>query len=289
MERKAYWYSVVRYSGDSISGEIINVGIILHSSEDQALTRQFILDETSSKLKAIFNSKVDETIYKSYKDTIEFYLRKSTDHLTGQVGNIAIGSPYTEDFLYALFESYKSERMFLSEPTFALTNDPEALFLNLFTTYVGEKHIRFEEKELSVKRYVRKVFEDKDYLDKKVATDIELYPLKEVKSLKLNIDFGFKNGVWNYLQAVPLNPQPSRSAEWFAKTKLLFESVKDEAKFYLIYRSSDPENSESIDALNYLVHQDKRVNKLDLDDGKLFTQLCWTIENEAHDINELVS
>lgn len=92
--------------------------------------------------------------------------------------------------------------MKLSEPTFALSSDIYGLFKALFSSYVGEKFYPISDKELNVKHVARKIFEDNQFLNVKVKQDIGIYPFPDLP-LKINVDFGFKNGVWNYMQATP--------------------------------------------------------------------------------------
>ncbi|MCS4440090.1 DUF3037 domain-containing protein [Clostridium botulinum] len=90
-------YSIIRYSPDQLKGEIVNVGLIFFSYGNKEVNF-FMLDERSNKLKAIMNNSVELEIYKSYKDMIEFYLKKSKEDISGIVGNVYVGSYYEEDF-----------------------------------------------------------------------------------------------------------------------------------------------------------------------------------------------
>ncbi|MGG6309765.1 DUF3037 domain-containing protein [Paenibacillus macerans] len=284
MDRKAYWYSVVRYSPDEISGEIINVGIILHSVQSEIVSRFYILDESSPKIKNILSSKIEESTYKSYKDIIEYYLVESNKSLTGLVGEIGISSIHNEHYLMALQEFFKDKKMYLSEPTFSLSRDTEGLFKSLFSSYVGLKYYPHGiDKEQNVKNLVRKVFEDKNFLNIKVKQDIAIEPLPNLP-IKLNVDFGFKNGVWNYLQTTPSIKNTTKGTEWFAKTKFLIDSIKEEeAKVYLLYRKSVlHEKTETINLINYFGYSNERVVGMDMDDSRNVLILCDKIEKEAH-------
>jgi hypothetical protein len=257
------------------------------------LTRFHVLDESSPKIKAITNSKVEEATYKAAKDALEFYLQESPKNITGTVGTLQIASSIAPSFLNDVYDYYikSKQQLFLSEPTFALSDNLDGLFKNLFHTYVGRKYQIDDQKDMSIKKYVRHVFEERKLMNNKVAHDIELSPIEEVKSVKINIDFGFKNGVWNYLQAIPIIHGPSKSTEWFAKTKFMIEALDSTPKFYLMYRSS--EQMEEKNYLNELItflskqHQD-RIIGLDLDNNEKLNQLCITIERDAHDIGDVL-
>lgn len=287
MDRKAYWYSVIRYAPDELSGEILNVGVVIHSIEDDTNTKFLLLEESSPKVRAILNTKTDETIYKSFKDILEYYMEESVKDLRGNVGKFQLSSPYSPEYLMTLYEFFKNKKMNLSEPTFSLSDDIDGLFKSIFMAYVGEKYYPIKEKEKNIKSIIRGIFEDRHFLNTKVKQDIGITPLKDLP-LKINIDFGFKNGVWNYLQAIPSLNSSSKSTEWFAKTKFLIENIGDDAKVYLMYRNSDKnENRETIDLINYFNAENQRVIGLDLADPEPIERLCMKIENEAHDLNKV--
>ncbi|QCT01464.1 hypothetical protein E6C60_0743 [Paenibacillus algicola] len=294
MERVACWYSVVRYKTDVIAGEVVNVGVVLHSTQDVILTRFHVLDETSPKIKAVTNSRVEEATYKTAKDILEYYLQESTKSLSGTVGTVQISSALSDDFLNDLYKFYSDnqQNLFLSEPTFAMTENLDGLFKSIFNSYVGRRYQIDDQKDLNIKKYVRQVFEERNLINSKVASDIELTPLHDIQSVKINIDFGFKNGVWNYLQTIPTINGPSKGTEWFAKTKFMIESVKEQPKFYLMYRTSELKEgtqqylSELIDFFSK--NNDHRVIGLDLDNKQRLSQLCSTIEKDAHDLKDVL-
>ncbi|AQZ45542.1 DUF3037 domain-containing protein [Paenibacillus larvae] len=289
MDRKDCWYSIIRYSPNEISGEIINVGLILHSIRDNNILKFYILDDSSPKVRSLLGNKIDESTYKSYKDIFEYYLNENMSVL-GYVGTVNLSSPYQSEFLFELYDFFKNKKMSLSEPTFSLSNDVIGLFNTLFVTYIGKRYFPdSNEKEKNVKGLVRRIFEERKFLNKKVIQDISIKPMPDLP-IKLNVDFGFKNGVWNYLQAIPSIKNPSRSTEWFAKTKFLIESLneeKDESKIYLLYRTSViNEKSETLNLIKYF-GKDEKVMGLDLDNQINVTTLCDKIEREAHIISEV--
>ncbi|WP_164462200.1 DUF3037 domain-containing protein [Bacillus sp. FJAT-42376] len=290
-DRQECWYSIVRYCADKVSGEVINVGIILHTIEDKNSTKFQFLSETSLKLKAITNSQVELNIYKSFKDSIEHYLAKSVKNMFGQVGEIEIGSPYMDNFLFQLHDYYTNKQLFLTKPTYSYTGNPNMLFKSLFETYIGEKYLTNSHKHVSVKKYMKEVFEEKALLDKKVKHDFSISPIHDLDHIKINIDFGYKNGVWNYLQTIPNLNGPSKNTEWFAKTKFMFENLNKDTKIHLMYRESDiSEQKEFFSTLDYLQKLDEsRISRLNLDNRGKVLELCNIIERDAHNLSDLVS
>jgi hypothetical protein len=287
--KSASWYSVIRYCANNLTGEVVNVGIVLHSIQEKVFTNYLLLDENSPKVKAITSSKTDLEIYKSFKDSLEFYLKKSSENLFGSVGNITIGSPHEEHFLESLYDYYKGKKMFISRPKFSLVGDLEIFFNKLFETYIGKKYLISDSKQISVKRFMRNIFEDKKLLNRKVVHDFEITPIEDLDNVRIHIDFGFKNGVWNYLQAVPAINGISKNTEWFVKTKFMFENVKRDSKVHLMYRDSDLDyNPETSKIIEYLLKVDSRIVTLDLDNKQNINTLCDKIAKDAHDINEVL-
>lgn len=288
--RKASWYSIVRYYSSDLTGEIVNVGIILHSVSDKITTRYLLIDEQSAKIKAITNSHVDVNVYKSYKDTIEYYLKESCKNTFGDVGDLQISSTLDDRFLLRLYEFYSDKKLFLTKPKFSMATNLDALFNNLFESYVGKKYLLTDHKSVGVKKYMRQVFREKQLLDKKVAHDFSITPIEGLDNIKINIDFGYKNGVWNFLQVIPSMTGPTKNTEWFAKTKFMFENLDKETKVHLLYRSSEMDNKkEFMNMYSYLSHLKESVLRLDLDNSEKVEQLCTIIEKDAHEnVEELL-
>jgi len=260
------------------------VGVILHSINEKAHTKFYIIDESSAKLKAITESNVDLSTYKSYKDALEFYLSRSGDNVYGAVGNIQIGTPVEENFLMGLYDYYKEKKLSLTKPKFALTDNIDGLFSKIFQSYVGKKYMFTEHKHMTVKRIMKNVFEERQLLDKKVAHDFVITPIKNLENVRINIDFGYKNGVWNYLQAIPSITGATKYTEWFAKTRFMFDNLENTTKVHFMFKKSDLiENKEVLNMINYFSNLNSNVYKLDLDDRNRIELLCSTIERDAHD------
>lgn len=284
--KKPVWYSLVRYSPDIIRGEVINVGLILHSVGTEKQTKYYILEESSTKVKSILESKSDINTYKSFKDILDYYLSESKNNLIGQVGNVTIGSYYDENFLNLLYENYRSKKMNISEPVFALTENMDLLFNAIFKRYIGEKYISKNISTMTAKTYVKNILKERELLGTKVKSDITIYPIDKLKSVKFNIDFSFKNGVENYIQTVPNLQSPSRSSEWFAKTELMLNNLKNKnTKVHFIYKSSDfKDNKEVYEIINYFLDTNDKIDKLDIDKKNEIIKLCDYISQEAEDI-----
>lgn len=285
--RKACWYSIIRYSPNNLSGEIINMGLVLHSLDDNQQLNYLILDENTHKVRSIINNRVEANIYKSYKDVLEYYLSKCNDNLSGNVGSIAVSSCYEQNFLDKLYKTYINGKLTLTKPKFAFTEDLKLLFNSLVKTYIGSHYLLVEPKSITTKKHIKEIFEEKKLIGRKVETDLEFNPIMNLDSLRVKIDFGFKNGVWNYIEAIPPLKTPSEISEWFAKTKFAIETLRqrdENSKIHLMYKSSDFKNNIT-SMFNHLTKEGQAVSGLNIEDKKKFLELCDYIEKEAEDID----
>lgn len=283
-------YSIVRYSPNDIKGEIINVGALLYNfNKNQA--KCYLLDENSQKLKAILENKTELDEYKSYKDFLEFYLKKSKDDLSGIVGKIAIASYYDEAFLEKIYNYCKNSKLYLSKPNIAYTKDVNMLFKSILNIYVSEKDKNKEIITMTSKKYMRKIFQDTKLLGEKVEADKIIKPIEDLTDLQIKIDFTFKNGVWNYMQAISNSNTINKNSEWFAKIQLLLDAIKGKgAKIHLLYKNSDfKEDKSSYNLIKYLNTNRDNVTSLDIDKKDNVDKLCNYIQEEGELLNSAVS
>lgn len=289
--RKAIWYSIVRYSPNDISGEIVNVGLIMHNVDGDDNLKYFILDENSYKLRSISNTNVDINTYKSYREMLEYYLNKCNNDLAGMVGAFSIGSSYEPEFLDKIYNYYLNTKLTITKPNFAFTDNVNMLFNSLFRTYVGEQYLMDEPKTVNAKKYIKEIFEERKLIGRKIKADLEFIPIEGLDDLKVKVDFGFKNGVWNYMQAIPALRAPSEISEWFAKTKFTIETLrsKDEtSRVHLMYKVSDvKENVTSM--IDYLVEENQEVDRLNVEDNSIINDFCNYIEDNAEDMEEFIA
>ena len=183
-----------------------------------------MLDEKSNKLKAIMNNPVELEIYKSYRDMIEYYLKKCKDDMSGVVGKISIASYYDEDFLEKIIDYYSNKELKFSKINFAFTKNVDKLFETILNRYLGKENVNFEKTNtMTAKKYMKNIFKQNINLKKRVKNDMLINPIKDLDDLKVKIDFTFKNGVWNYMQAIPKIDNNNKNTDWFSKTQLLLD------------------------------------------------------------------
>lgn len=286
-ERIPVKYSIIRYSPDEIKGEIINVGLIIHDCDSKD-TKFSILEEHSIKLKSILETKNDINIYKSYKDVIEFYLSSAKDDLLGTVGSKTISTVYSEDFLKDMYGYYNGGKLHLSEPSFAMTNDMNKLFEKIYTRYIKKEYDIKQITSVGAKEYLKEKFEKTNLLGRKVKADYRINPIKGLEDYKVRIDFSFKNGVWNYMQALPTNS--SKYAEWFSKIQIMSENINEnEGKIHLIYNETDRHDETIDNFIKYLENKNRNISVLNINNEQRLNELCDYIDEVGEEFETKIS
>ena len=281
--RRKIKYSIIRYSPDDIKGEVLNVGVILHDYK-KAETKFNILSENSSKLKSILESKTDFSIYKSYKDILEYYLNNINNDLSGTVGEKTIASHYSEEFLLEMYEHHKNKKLFFSEPSFAMTKDVDKFFQSIFSRYVRNE-VEHKVTTISAKEHLKQKFEELNLIGSKIKADCKISPIQKLSDYKVKVDFTFKNGKWNYIQTIPKNG--NINMDWYSKLQVMAQWLnKDETKIHLVYSESDINNDKTIRTLiDYLSKENKNIGKLNIDNKSSIDELCKYI-NEVGEVLE---
>lgn len=284
MERKAYWYSIIQYCPNKVRGEKVNVGVLLHNPEEGKLYHS-LLEENASKIKSLLYDEVASRIYRIQKDEVDFYFNQIYEDLDLFGPNL-----HDIEYLKSLNKEFPNH-FILSEPTFSLSRDADQLFESLFKTYIGDlmsKEVLKEVPNLNVKTFTKNYFNEKNWIGTKVKPNVKIHPIDDLKNMHFQIDFVFKNGVWNLIQTSPSNTTNEKLIEWFSKTKTMLSSYQKESDVYLIYNNNDQLNEDNTisDMITYLKKEDKRVKIAEITSPS-FVSLCNKVETEAKDITKL--
>jgi len=282
VERKPYWYSVIQYQPDKLKGERINVGLLVHDPAQGKVIYK-ILTEENFKVRSFISNATCQRLYRTHREFSEYLMLHLNDNSLNMVGNIQVPNPTRETFLKELSDVFP-ETLFLSEPTFITTENVDRIFNVILVKYLGEQFTRAEDRPLSTKVYMKQYFEERHWIGTKVKSNIKLRPLKEVPNMKFKIDFIFKNGVWNLIQALPATDD--RLPEWFSKTHLMLESYQEKSDIYILMNKGHlPQSTTAHQMLKYL-KKDERVREIKIETPE-FRQLTSKIESEAKDISDL--
>ncbi len=287
MERKTIVkYSIVRYIPNYIANEVINVGVIFHLIDHQTPSLKFyLLEENSAKIKSLVYNKVGIREYKSYREYLTYYLNQVTENMLGYVGEISYGSIFDESFLESVKEQVKTETFYLTGVETALTHNVDQLFKTIYNTYIGIQYYPDATEKMAIKQYVHNVFESKNFINKKVLYNYDYYPIKDLVNLKFRVDFKFNDSIDNYLMSTPNTTNSTTLNEWFAKTKLMFDSIENDSEFYLLYNNEILNHSDTaMRYLRYLTTERNNVKQLNVDEGAVLEDLCTKIDTTAQDV-----
>lgn len=280
MEKTENWYSIIRFMPDKIRGEILNIGLIMHSPENGELKYQ-ILDAQNDKLRSLLPNDVEFTTYKVLKEYAEYYLQSLQNH-----ESLLLPDSFNTTFLMELNNKFPKE-FILSEPTFSRTSDESRLFSRLLDTYIGEEFLKSQGSftQINTKKYIKNVLEEKKLIGTKVKWNAKLTPIKDFRNMQFNIDFVYKNGVLNLLNAVPSSRDNLNN--WFTKVNTVIDTYQKESGIYIFYNENDPINYDNTlkDMLIYLKSKDERIINLDVNSSE-FKALCNKIETEGKAIEE---
>lgn len=283
-DKRKIKYSIIRYTPDELRGETLNVGVILHDYKNIE-TKFNLLDENSAKLKALIESKVELSTYKSYKDVLEYYLSNINNNLSGTIGEKTIASFYSEEFLEELSVYYKNKKLFLSEPAFAKTKDINSFFESIFSRYVRKNTFHKNISTITAKEHLKKRFEETNLIGKKIKTDYKISPIRNLCDYKVKVDFTFKNGVWNYIQTIPKNA--NTNMDWYSRLQVMSQNLDaKETKILLAYSKSNLEEDETTRALiTYLINEHENIEKVDTDNSLDVDSLCNYINNVGEEFD----
>lgn len=288
MERLANWYSVIRYSPDILRGEILNIGIIVNNVDSKELHFQF-LKHTNTKLKSLLINQSSLELYKAHSDYITFYLEQI-------IKRDSIFVNATDNHIFNHLKEIVPSEIIFSEPTFALTGDSHALLNSLMATYIGEEYlVESEITQSKIRQYVRQVFNDKHLLDYKVKANAKIYPIKDKHSISYNVDFVYKNGMVNLMQAAP---SKDNMHNWFNKLNTFIDNYSSETVYHVLLNSAVSEIKDQTfkEMVEYLIERapENKFHLIDINSNK-FEELCSKIEisgqlleNFQDDLNNVI-
>jgi len=233
---KQYTYQILRYIPDQVTGEFVNVGLVLFCAQTNYLKSQMI--EKSARVKAVFpelNSRIlmgrlaafTKAIQNISSDEKTLNLIKSIEEVTKTIlapddsalqfgpveTGIDINIQNAFNYLYdRLIIKYESQ-----EPTRYLTDSD--IWRNEYKSYFKQ----LEAKKLIVNRKV-----------------------KTKGNIEINFDYAIKNGKWNYLEPVTFDLSNKSNItdkvfRWMGKLEELSQS--DES-FNLYLLSKLPDDAE---------------------------------------------
>jgi hypothetical protein len=148
-------YSVVRYFADPVRVEPVNIGLVMHSAQEQFLASDFDLRRVASKI-----SKSDKETVKYFSQELESIENHDVEWEHARFETI----PVADTKFLQKAADYIGNKIVFDLPRGCITPDPDQLFEELFQRFVATKprHLARVTKR-TVVREVREVFQGRGW------------------------------------------------------------------------------------------------------------------------------
>lgn len=226
---KQYTYQIIRYLPDRVSGEFVNVGLVVFSNEEK-----FLKAKTINKIRRVKHL---------FPQVSARALTKKLRSISNQINSIAV--KWSKELDFYKFETIKS----VTKSVFP-EDDSSILFSSVLTGIDISFDIAFEDLyERLVNQHnveSEKYLTDKDVWQKHYKSYFDKYEYNKLLTSKtvktsgdeLTFDFAVKNGKWNYLEPVTFDLSNSSNVKdkvykWMGKLEEL-DSSSEEFNLYLL-------------------------------------------------------
>jgi len=226
---KQYTYQIIRYLPDRVSGEFVNVGLVMFNAEEKFLQAKTI--RKIGRVKHLFPQVASTSFTRK--------LKKISDKFN------SINSKWKTELDFNKFAEIKSvTKMVFPDDDSAVIFSPvltgidislESAFEDLYDRLINQ-HNQDQDKYLTDKEVWQKHY--KSYFDQyEYKSQITTKTVKTAGD-ELNFDFAVKNGKWNYLEPVTFdlsNPNNVKDKvyKWMGKLNEL-DSSAEEFNIYLL-------------------------------------------------------
>jgi hypothetical protein len=196
MARFASKFGVIKYIPNSIKQEVINVGVIVHSSKESKVAFKFLDYDTRIKN---FVTEIQYAEYRAFRKLLGKHLKSLNAKPYDAMINVPLSD---ENYLEKLQSSIKLPFV-IAKPEFIFTdnilNNIEGLYENIVVT---SDEIRTKQKPLIKQVEERLISEG---IDRFIERDIQVKNLP----FTLNIDFGYRtNGIIDLIQPLSIQESP---------------------------------------------------------------------------------
>ncbi len=191
-------YQILRYLPDRISGEFVNLGIVVFDASTGILASRFI-------------NKIGN-ISSFFPNTNSRYLIKSVKTIYENLDKISIG--LQSEFAFKKFDSLSEitrsvlpqddSALVFSEVKKTLDISAEATTEDLFSRFVSIHLIEDEDEEVRRDKEVWNKVYKKHFDDNGISSHLSSHKVK-TKHDVLEFEKAWKNGAWNYFESVSFN------------------------------------------------------------------------------------
>ena len=257
---KTYEYQILRYSHDRITGEFVNVGILLFSSPDKFL--QFRTIDRFKRLNEFFPD-TDGRLIKKLLKRLEILTDQTVERISNELdldnyNNIEIVSnsilPKDDSALY------------FSEPMKGLSLDFELTLADLFENIVT-KHDKLKDKRSMSDDEVWRGIYKSHFDEKKITNNLVNHSIKTKNDL-FDFELCWKNDVWHVFKPISLELVDTSKikSKIYHYNGLLNELITSEENIFINYLATKPKESKLIELMK---------EKLLLDESNIKTNIVF--------------
>lgn len=269
--RVKYQYQLIRYKHDRVTGEFVNVGLILYSSKNKFLKCKVVTKY--SRISNFFNHSADYSSLHKTLRYIESYVTKKAIEL-----NEFFISDNLPDSITSITNQIipkDDNALYFSEEQGGVDYSLEGAFNDIFNRLIDYYNIETDREIISDKKVWSKYY--KSYFDKH-GVSAKLKPHKvKTPTDDVVFDKSWKNGSWHCFQALSLSLKKedsikSKLYKWSGILDNLENSTEDLHLYFLTSDFEKHKNLEGFIANNIISHQTKKL------------QITLVTEKEAEDL-----
>lgn len=253
---KKYEYQILRYMPDQVSGEFLNIGILMFGPKERAFFYEFI--NSRQRISAAFHGIESVHIMRKLK-----ILRENLDELKiHQSGKLELRDISSVSFYSTRILKHDDSALQFSEVKKGMDISIESAFRDIknrmLYKWVVDNDYEYRSDEDVWRDSYKKHFKKAGLTEKMVSRSV----ITETDTLKF--DQAYKNGVWNYFQPINLNLKKDDSIKnkvykWKGKISEM-QTANEDMK--LIFLSEMPEKDNGISEFIREQLNSKKENKV---------------------------
>ncbi|MBX7248927.1 MAG: DUF3037 domain-containing protein [Caulobacteraceae bacterium] len=236
--RQPYSYAVLRYRHDAVAGELINVGVLVHSSKTgfsrACLRRSY---GRFSSLYPDLNGRALTAEFKRIENAVKRLAKRKIDMFSSKADAASIGKQVVDD---------PAGSYLWSEAAYGIADDLDRATEQLFERYVT----RFDAVQMQRRSDADVWRPARDLLaERKLA---ELLGPKTIRSRRDEVEFdhALKNGLWHCLQPLSFDLADSdsinqKAARWVGHMVGLAAAEEEFRTYFIVGAPSQPQLREA--------------------------------------------
>lgn len=253
---KTYEYQILRYIPDQVSGEFLNVGIIVYGPGENRFFFEFI--NSKQRISSVFHGIESTHILRRLK-SMQARLSEINDRKSNEP---RLFNTYSVSYFSSLVLKKDDSALQFSEVKKGIDTSIESAFNDLkhrlLYKWVAQYESEYRSDEEVWRERYRKYFVEAGIADKMTSRSVK------TRTDMIQFDQAYKNGVWNYFQPLNLNLKKSDSikSKVYKWKGILSEIETAEEDLKLFFLTEMPESNNGISKFIHELLTNKTGNKI---------------------------